>query len=67
MARKIAVSLLFLLAGFLIAALVDYGVTEAMERFGADAAQAELAGNVAFALFWIAAFWLAWRRWRKPV
>lgn len=67
MARKIAVSLLFVLIGFLIAALVDYGVTLAMERAGADAGEAELTGNVAFTLFWIAALWWTWRHWRKAM
>ncbi len=66
MAQKIATSLAYILLGFFVAALIDYGVTEALERLGADAGDAELAGKLAFALFWIAAFWLALRRWRKP-
>jgi hypothetical protein len=66
MARKIATSLVFILAGFALAALVDYGATIGAERLGADAGDADLAGKLAFALFWIVAFWLALRHWRKP-
>ena len=66
MAQKIATSLLYILLGFLVAALIDYGVTESLEGLGADAGDAALLGKLTFALFWLAAFWLALRRWRKP-
>lgn len=63
MARRYKIA--FAILGFVLAAIADYGVTVALENLGVNEGDAELAGNVVFALAWIIALWLVMRPRRR--